>query len=372
MYAAYQLTGPRSDVALWLLVIGLAVVYLGAKERLTLQTCLRRIFPIVLIGFLIIGIRTIRSTPDPDIDVFLVQQAAAKAMVSFQNPYTATIPDIYGPSSPYYYPMVENGRTTYGFPYPPLVAFLELPGFLLTHDIRYTHVFALLLSSCLIAFIRPSWLSLCGAILLLVHPFSLMLVQYAWTEPSAILFFSLTLFCALRYSKALPYVLGLFLATKQPMLAIVALAPLLARDPWDWKTIITDGLKSLAVVCALYLPFFVWNRQAFVASLITVQLCAPTRTDLISYPAYFVKEGWFVLPAWLPFLYLPVGIYLGLRRAPRSPAGFAAAAALLLIPFFALSRHGAPNYYFLELAMLCGALAVATPATGTNQSLSGL
>jgi len=60
--------------------------------------------------FLIVGIRTIRNNPNLRIDVFLLQQAAAKAVINFQNPYTATIPDIYGPSSPYYIPMVENGR----------------------------------------------------------------------------------------------------------------------------------------------------------------------------------------------------------------------------------------------------------------------
>jgi hypothetical protein len=186
------------------------------------------------------------------------------------------------------------------------------------------------------------------------------MVQYAWVEPVAILFFSATLFAKQHYPRALPYIFGLFLSAKQTMLPCIALAPLLVAGYWEWKKLAGFVSKALLVVCLMYLPFYFWDPGAFLLSLVTVQFYIPLRLDLISYSAYFVNKGAPVPPSWVPFLYLPVGIYLGLRRAARTPAGFAAACALLFLPFFALSKQGAPNYYYLVIGMLCCALAFTT------------
>jgi len=372
MFATYQLMGvwlrPRSDVALWLLLSGVTVLYLAFRTKgLTLHVCRTQILPLLLLGFLIVGVKTIRDEPDPHIDLFLSQQAAAQALTRFQNPYTATIPDIYGLASPLYIPMFKDGRSIFGSFYPPLIALVELPSFLLTGDVRYTHLIALLISSCLIALMRKSWLSLCGGALLLINPFSLLLIQFAWTEAIAILFFCATLFSVSRYPRAVPYLFGLFLTTKQPVLATLPLVPLLIGETRNWKQMIGFMSKSLAVVTIVCLPFFLWNRGAFVLSLLTVQTVGPLRKDLISYPAYAASIGWFTAPFWLPFLSLPITLYLALWKAPRNPVGFAAASALLLIPFFALSKQGSPNYYFLEVGMLC--CAVAMTASDSVQAL---
>jgi hypothetical protein len=364
MYAAFQLaggmSGPRSDVALWLLVAGLVFLHHAwTKGGLDLATCRKRIFPLLLSGFLIVGVRTIRNNPNPHIDVFRLQQAAGEALTRLQDPYTATIPDLYGPASPYYIPMVKNGYTIYGFPYPPLIALIEFPSYWLLKDIRYTHLAAFIISAILIASMQVSWASLCAAVLLVVNPFSLLMVQYAWMEPIAILLLCCMLFVAVRRPGGLPFWFGLFLSSKQPVLALVPLVPLLIAEPWKWRRLAGFLGRSLAVVVLLHVPFLLWNRQAFVASLLTVQVRAPLRTDLISYSAYLVRRGWPAPSVWLPLLYLPVGLALGIRRSPRSPAGFAVAGALVLVPFFALSKQGAPNYYFLELGMMCCALALA-------------
>ncbi len=79
-----------------------------------------------------------------------MQQASAEAMVHFRNPYTVSIEDVYRPDSPFYIPLSRNGRTLYGLFYPPLIAILDVPSFLLTGDIRYGYLLALLLSSALI------------------------------------------------------------------------------------------------------------------------------------------------------------------------------------------------------------------------------
>jgi hypothetical protein len=150
----------------------------------------------------------------------------------------------------------------------------------------------------------------------------------------------------------------LFLASKQTHIAVLPLAPFLLSELREWKAVLRFTAKSCAVVAALYLPFYFWNSQAFVLSLITVQMKVPLRLDLISYPAYIARRGWLHLPVWLPFLYLPLGCYVCLRNLPRTLRAFALAVAVVTIPFFALSKQGAPNYYFLAFAVLCCALAL--------------
>lgn len=360
MFAGVQmLAQAQSLIGIWFLMIAAMFSYLAASGKLTLGRCQLWIYPIVLIGFLAVGIETIRSNPDPKIDVFLVQQAGAKALAHGQNPYATTIPDIYGQRSPYYIPMVENGRTLYGYTYPAIVALVEIPSVLLTGDIRYTHLIALILASILIALARSTWIGLSAGMLLLINPFSLRMVQYAWVDSMAILFFAATLFSTRHYPRAVPYIFGLFLSSKQTMLPCIAFAPLLVGSLWELKKLAAFATKALLVVCAVYVPFYLWNPGAFLISLVTVQLHVPLRLDLISYSAYLVNKGAPVLPTWAPFLYLPVGIYVALRKAARTPAGFAAACALLLLPFFTLSKQGAPNYYYFVIGMLCCALGLA-------------
>jgi hypothetical protein len=370
MFAAFQLTSRmfqdslQLDVAVWLLGTILVAIYFAfTNDGLDLRICRTRILPVFLTGFLLIGVKAIHDNPNPPIDVFLTQQTAADALIKLRNPFTAQIPIIYSPDSPAYIPLAENGHSLYGGTYPPLTIILELPAYLLAHDVRYTHLVALLLSSYLIAMMRVSWFSLGAATLLLLNPMSIRVVVYAWIEPLAVLLFILTLFAALRYPALTPWIFGLFLASKQTHMAVLPLVPFLISEPREWKAVLRFAAKACAVVAALYLPFYFWNPQAFVLSLITVQLKVPLRLDLISYPAYIARRGWLHLPVWLPFLYLPLGWYVCLRNLPRTLSAFALAVAAVTIPFFALSKQGAPNYYFLAFAVLCSALAL-------NQAMS--
>jgi hypothetical protein len=53
-------------------------------------------------------------------------------------------------------------------------------------------------------------------------------------------------------------------------------------------------------------------------------------------------------------------VLLALRRAPRSPAGFATAAAVTYLAFFAFNKQAFCNYYSFVVAALCCAAGVAT------------
>ena len=310
----------RYDLLLWLLGIALTLLQFRYQDWSPGLSISRRIiFPIALLGFSLAGINTIRQTPAPPIDVFLFQQAAAQALANGMNPYEAIIPDIYGPGNPGYNPMVENGYTTYGTPYAPIVAIVSLPVYQITGDIRYMHMFELLASACLLVLMQESWVSLGAALLLLFNPFSLPLLESAWMEPLTILTFCAAVFTASRWPRATPYLFGLFLATKQTNFALLPFCVFLLEKNWTWKSLATIYVKALAVAIATYLPFIYWNPHAFIQSMIYVQLNHPLRLDLVSYIAYAVRRGLPAPPMWIPFLTLPIGLYpaCAMRHALR-------------------------------------------------------
>jgi hypothetical protein len=354
------------ETPIWLLFAALVIACLWWKrDALSSELCTTRFLPAILVlpailaVFLLAGIIVIRKYPNPPIDVFLMQQAGTGALAKGQNPYTATIVDMYGPTSKYQTPFVENGRTLYGSTYPPLIHFMELPSYLLTGDVRYTHLLALIASACLIVWAYPSWTSLGIAIFLVVNPVAMSMVQWAWVEPLALLLFSATLFFAVRYPPLVPWFFGLFLASKQTHLAMLPLAPLVIPVGGNWRSLGIFIAKALAVVAAFYIPFFLWNQGAFLLSLIMLQVKMPLRPDLISYPAYLVGHGFPALPIWLPFLFLLIVCWLCWRNAPRTPSGFAISSGFLMLVFFALSKQGSPNYHFFAFSALCCGLALS-------------
>ena len=57
---------------------------------------------------------------------------------------------------------------------------------------------------------------------------------------------------------------------------------------------------------------------------------------------------------WLSFIYLElVGMAIALWRCPRDPAGFAAALALIYLPFIAFNKQAFANYYLFVIGALC-------------------
>jgi hypothetical protein len=61
---------------------------------------------------------------------------------------------------------------------------------------------------------------------------------------------------------------------------------------------------------------------------------------------------------------LPVTL-LALRRAGRSPAGFAAAIAAVFLVFFSLNKFAFCNYYYFVISILCASVA----ATGRQAAV---
>ena len=368
--------------------------------------------PLMLLTHLALGVWVIRATPMPKVDVQVFQRDAAAALLAGTNPYAITFPDIYEGKLPVYGPGVaENGRLKFGYPYLPLSLLLAVPGHVLG-DFRYAHLLALTLAGGLIAYARPgerarkvkregneelrrqrrglnvlvpvipstqvevsaaTARSVAAAALLQFTPRGFFVIEGGWTEPFAILFLAATVFVAGRkglvWAALLPIALGLLLACKQ---YVVLLAPLVLLLPAALPASLPGvrrmnarGAMLLAlgvlVAAAVSLPLVLWDLDAFLHSAVTLQFRQPFRTDALSYLVpYADSHAGALPPVWTCFAFAGAAALLALWRCPRTPAGFAAGAAIVFFAFFATNKQAFCNYYALVLAALCCALA-ATP-----------
>jgi hypothetical protein len=318
-------------------------------------------FVLILGAFAALGIATIRQTPAPPIDVFTLQTNAAQALAHGQNPYAITMPDVYGPSFPYYPAgAVRDGRVQYGYLYPPLPLLVTTPATLVLGDVRYTYLLCLLGTAMLVGCLRRDRVGLLLAALLLLAPSSLLLLKMSWTEPLAALLLAATVLCAVRRSRWLPLMLGCLLASKQFLPATIALVPLLGHER-PRRVIV----QSLLVAAAVSLPLALWDLQAFFHSALGYHLRAPFRPDSLSVLAWLAFQfPGAVPPGWLAFAAILLAGSICLRKATRSPAGFSLSFAICYLLFFAFSKQAFGNYYALVLT----AAAVAASASRAEQS----
>jgi hypothetical protein len=337
--------------------------------------------PILLAIHFALGVWIIRNNPIPHIDVYVFQQESCAALLNGQNPYAITFPNIYGPHAFVYgsHMKVED-RVNFGFPYMPLSLFLALPGYLIAGDHRYSQLAAMTLAAILIACARPSILSYLAALLYLFTPRSFMVLEMAWTDPFVVLLLAATVFCALRRPRFTPYILGLFLATKQYLLFVPILAILLMQSPFHWRAYLKFLAKAAAVGLLVSAPLILLDPHAFIRSAVLWQFEQPFRKDALSYLAWHAwnkdalgYRAWYAWnfsehhPAsrtWLAFLAAALMSAFALRRCPRSPAGFAAAIAVVYLAFFSLNKQAFCNYYFFVIGAICCAIA-ASPTSFT-------
>lgn len=322
--------------------------------------------PLLLLIHFALGVWLIRKTPDPFIDVYLFHKQSLEALLKGINPYTLTIPNIYGHTEFYGAGVLVNGRVNVGFPYPPLSLLLALPGHLLGGDYRYSNLAAMTLAGALMAYARPGRLGLIAASVFLFTPRVFYLLELGWTEPLVILFLAATVFCACRAPKYLPLALGLLFAVKQYTVLLAPLVCLLLPAPFNMKDYLRLMGKAVLVAALLTLPMLLINAGAFIKDVVAFQLRQPFRLDSLSYTAWIARNTGFYLPTWLGFATLIPTTALALKRAPRTPAGFAAAAALVYLVFFAFSKQAFGNYYYFTLGALCCAVAATKAGERVN------
>lgn len=309
----------------------------------------------------------------PGIDVFMFQSDAAWAITHKLNPYSFKYPSVYPPGTPFYGPGVVDARgyLTVGFPYPPLSLLLTLPGYWLGGDVRFSHLLAMALSAGLIAAARPGRLSALAATLLLLTPRVIYILDLSFTEPFLVLMFSLVMYCACRWPKAMPYAFGLYLSSKQYAILAVPLLPLLIQGPHHWRMFTHVLFKALLVAAIINVPFFLWDAPAFFRSIVVFQLLQSFRWDALSYLVLIRKNiANIYIPLWISLAPLVVMIPVSVRRAASSPAGFAAAVALVHMLFFSFNKQAFGNYYYFVIAAACWSIAVAKWPEGGIQVAS--
>jgi hypothetical protein len=324
-------------------------------------------FALFLLVHTAIAVAFLRSSPALiDVEVFL--RNAAVAVLHGQNPYAMTIPNIYPPklAEQFYGPgVVIDGRVTSGFPYPPFTLLVAIPGHLLG-DVRYGQLIAMLVTALILRRLATDRVGRAVAVLGVAAPTAIPVLTLAWTEPTLVALLA-CLVLALerrRYAIAAAF-LGLFLVSKQYVVIVIPLVWLIRH--WLTRRTILIGLGLGAAVT---LPFFVVDPSAFWKAIVEFQLIQPFRSDSVSLLVSSVNTfGW--PPPWtysvLPLAGGGLTAMALARRAPRTPAAFAAAVGLTLLVTILLSKEAFMNYYYL----VSGAFLIAAVTWPTQQPLTG-
>lgn len=305
-----------------------------------------------------------RAALDTDVAVFLAD--GARALVHGQNPYAITFPNIYGPVGgqlAYGEGVVQDGRITYGFPYPPVVLLLGLPGLALG-DPRFSGPVLLCAAVLLLLRMSRSRAESLAAALLLASPGLAIMATPGWVEPTIVALLALAVALLHRKNFAVAAaVVGLLFVSKQ---YFVVLVPAL----WLLRPYATRGRIGLLVgtAAATLLPALVWNPSAFWRSVVEWQFIQPFRPDSTSlYVAVVESFSWSASGPGSTLglvLGLTVTSALALRLKP-GPGSFAFAIAVGLTVTVLLSKQAFLNYYFL-----CGsALLVAGWSLAVEQRL---
>ena len=314
---------------------------------------IRRTFVVLLVVYLSAGIVGLRFH-HPPIDVTIMENDSVHALLHGVDPYerNTTHQDLYTPQQAIYGPGLEvNGRVKVGFPYPPLTLLWILPGYFLG-DVRYSFLIAVVLTAAIVFYIEPGLNGLVAAMLLLFIPNTPYILSYGWTEPLMVMTLAATVLAARRAPRLLPLALGLFFASKQySFLAVPLAAMLLPR--FSWKAYLSLLVRAVAVAALVTVPFFLWDPQGFWWSLVGFRLATPLRLDALSFSALLAVHGFHVIPQWGVMLAVIAAVSFALRKAPKTPAGFAASLGLVSLTFFVLNIAGFCNYYFFCAGALC-------------------
>ena len=320
--------------------------------------------PAMVLLFALAGWWMIRASYPPQIDVFVFQQEASRALAHGHNPYALTFPNIYR-NMQFYGPGIADEHTVFiGFPYFPLSLLLAFPGWLIAGDFRVAQLAACAITAAAFAGFGAGRLPLLASALLLFTPRMFFVLEQGWTEPFGVALLALVTLAAVRRSRWLFVALGLLLAWKQYTVLFLPLAALLLPRPFRWRAYARLVLPAIAVAAVVTLPFFLWNPAAFWKSVVLAQFAQPFRTEALSLPAWWVVEKkhpeFDVLPGMLAGTLAAMVAVLARRR--RGPAAFVTGSALVYAVFIALSKQSFCNYWWFVLgALCCGVAASVAP-----------
>jgi hypothetical protein len=333
------LTLRQSTLSVWWVTLGLVVA--------------------LVVPHFLVGLWAIRGLANPDFDVYYCHVQSLDALVKGINPHTLTIAYVHPDELKYPASYVFDGRVHIGFPYPPLSLFMALPGYLVAGDYRYSGLAATTLAGVLMVYARPSRLGILAAAIFLSSPATFTVLKMGWTEPYVVLLLAVTVFCACRAPRLLPWALGLLIAAKQYAI-FAALGVFLlpsARQSLKESAIIIG--KALALATAITLPWMLWNVYGFLSDVVFLQFLLPFRMDALSYLVWLTYNTGRQPPAIIGFLMMAPAVGLMLWRGARTVAGFAAAVSFIFLSLFLFNKAAFINYYFFVIGALCCSTALA-------------
>jgi hypothetical protein len=103
----------------------------------------------------------------------------------------------------------------------------------------------------------------------------------------------------------------------------------------------------------------VWNVREFVRAVVLLRVIPAFRSDALTYLVWTYSLTGKIPPTWIGIPVAGAAIALAWWKAPRTPAGFAAAVTLVTALFFAFSQQAFANYYFFTIGTACWAIAAA-------------
>lgn len=321
---------------------------------------IRRSFLLLLVAYFVAGVVFLRVRHLP-IDTLIFENDSVHALLHGIDPYGMDIThkDIYTSQQAFYPPEAEmNGRVKVGFVYPPLTLFWMLPGYVLG-DVRYSFLLSIVLTALMMFYSEPNLNGIVSAVLILFVPDTLFVLTFGWNEPLMVMLLGATVLAARRAPRWLPIALGLFFASKQYSLLAVPLTALLLPK-FSWKAYTFLLTKAGSVAAAITLPFLLWDPRGFWWSLVGFRLRTPLRLDALTFSALLGRHGLPPIPQWVVMVAVLAGTVFTLKKAPKTPAGFAVSLGLVSLIFFVLNIAGFCNYYFFCAGALCLGVSSAT------------
>ncbi|PZR13492.1 MAG: hypothetical protein DI536_12085 [Archangium gephyra] len=313
--------------------------------------------PIALVAFSWLGAWMLKASPNPFIDVFSETNEAIRGLLHGENPWSMKYPNIYHHTLWYGPGAADNDWIYVGFPYPPMSLLISAAGWFFG-DIRWANLACLLLAAGAFISMRGRF-GVLAAALFLTSPRILFVLEQAWTDVYLIGLLALLLLCVQRFPKAAPFVLGVFLVTKQYMIFLVPLLPMLFPENATRREQGIFLAKAALTGLVINLPFIAMGPMVLLKALTYSQ--HPFRTESLSFLAMTAQNGVPTLPLWTQWaLIIPVQA-LCWWRGPRGIAGFAFGTAATIGVFFAFSKHAFCNHHFLVVGAACAALAAIAP-----------
>jgi hypothetical protein len=226
----------------------------------------------LVLPFLLFFAAVMRLSPNPLIDVFSSNTAAADSFLHGLNPYSQTYSDIYLGEYDY----------TPGFLYWPGALYLEAISRFVFHDIRAI----LILSWCSASFLIPKrsillWLSI---------PFLAFGFEQSWIDPVLSLFAAMALW-AVQKKKWLWFAIAVASAAsiKQYGFIIGFFSAIYLYLEHPKKIVFKSSLIAAVLFSLLLLPFLIWSFSDFLKMTVTAHTHAAIRPDSLNFTAFWLR-----------------------------------------------------------------------------------